>query len=65
MCVKVSAGQAYVRGYNVESTGTTIVDVDKSREVGVRTDVGVGFEMGNILRVNNVKAGFNCTRNYN
>ena len=57
MCVKVSAGQAYVRGYNVESTGTTIVDVDKSREVGVRTDVGVGFEMGNILRVNNVKAG--------
>jgi len=57
MCVKVSAGQAYVRGYNVESTGTTIVDVDKSREVGVSTDVGVGFEMGNILRVNNVVAG--------
>ena len=57
MCVKVSAGQAYVRGYNVESTGTTIVDVEKSREVGIKTDVGIGFEMGNILRVNNVTKG--------
>ena len=57
MCVKVSAGQAYVRGYNVESTGTTIIDVDKPRDVGIRTDVGIGFEMGNILRVNNVTKG--------
>jgi len=57
MCVKVSAGEAYVRGYNVESTGTTIVDVDKPRDVGIRTDVGIGFEMGNILRLNNVKGG--------
>jgi len=58
MCVKISAGQAYVRGYNVENTGTEIVDVEKPREVGIRSDVGVGFEMGNILKLNNVTKGF-------
>ena len=57
MCLKVSAGQAYVRGYNVEQPGTTIVDVDKPRDVGIRSDVGIGYELGNVLRVNNVTQG--------
>ena len=57
MCLKISAGEAYVRGYNVEKTGTTIIDVDKPRDVGIRSDVGIGYEMGNILKLNNVTKG--------
>ena len=57
MCLKVSAGEAYVRGYDIEKTGTTIIDVDKPRDVGIRSDVGVGFEMGNVLKLNNVTKG--------
>ena len=57
MCLKISAGEAYVRGYDVEKTGTTIIDVDKPRDVGIRSDIGVGFEMGNILKLNNVTKG--------
>ena len=54
MCVKVSPGKAYVRGYDVDKVGTTIVDVEKPRDVGINTSAGVNFSMGNILRVNTV-----------
>ena len=57
MCLKISAGEAYVRGYDIKKAGTTIVDVEKPRDVGIRSDVGVGFEMGNILKLNNVTQG--------
>ena len=39
MCLKLSAGEAYVRGYNVEKVGTTIIDIDKPRDVGIRSDI--------------------------
>ena len=32
MCVKVSAGTAYVKGYDVDIDGTQIIDVDKPRD---------------------------------
>ena len=54
MCVKISPGKAYVRGYDVDKVGTTIIDVDKPRDVGVNTTAGVNFDMGSILRVNTV-----------
>lgn len=57
MCLKLSSGQAYVRGYDIEKTGTTIIDVEKPRDVGIRSDVGIGYEMGNILFLNNVTKG--------
>ena len=57
MCLKISAGEAYVRGYDIKKAGTTIVDIEKPRDVGIRSDVGVGFEMGNILKLNNVTQG--------
>ena len=40
MCVKISPGKAYVRGYDIDKISTTILDVKKPR--------------GNILKVNNV-----------
>ena len=52
MCLKISPGKAYVRGYDVEKISTTIIDVDKPRDTERIDNVNVPFEMGNILTVN-------------
>ena len=54
MCVKISPGKCYVKGYDVTTTGTTILDVDKPRDKASVLGANVPFEMGNLLRVNNV-----------
>jgi hypothetical protein len=54
MCIKVSPGKAYVRGYDVEKISTTIIDVEKPRDTKSVDNVNIPFEMGNIIRVNNV-----------
>ena len=54
MCFKISPGKAYVRGYDVEKVSTTIIDVEKPRDTQKESNVTIPFEMGNLLRVNNV-----------
>ena len=54
MCVKISAGKAYVKGYDIELTGTNIIDVEKPRDKQVVDASLVPYQMGTILRVNNV-----------
>ncbi len=54
MCLKISPGKAYVRGYDIEKISTTIIDVDKPRDTKSISNVNIPFEMGNILRVNTV-----------
>jgi hypothetical protein len=54
MCLKISPGKAYVRGYDVEKISTTIIDVSKPRDTEKVDNVNVPFEMGNILQVNTV-----------
>ena len=54
MCVKVSPGEAYVGGYNVEKISNTIIDVEKPRDTATIPTANIPFEMGNLLRVNNV-----------
>ena len=56
MSLMVSPGKAYVHGYDVETTGTTILDVQKPRDVREVVNANVPFRMGNILRVNNVQS---------
>jgi hypothetical protein len=53
-CFKLSPGKAYVRGYDISKSETTIIDVEKPRKTETRFRVNVPFEMGNILRINNV-----------
>ena len=53
-CLKISPGKAYVRGYDIQKTGTEIIDLEKPRDTEQISNVTVPFEMGNILRVNNV-----------
>ena len=54
MCVKISPGKSYVQGYDVETVSTTILDVNKPRDTQSVSSANIPFEMGNILRVNNV-----------
>jgi hypothetical protein len=54
MCLKISPGKAYVRGYDIDKISTTIIDVNKSRDIESIQNVNIPFEMGNILRVNTV-----------
>ena len=63
MCVKISPGKCYVKGYDVTATGTTILDVDKPKDKETISGANVPFEMGNLLRVNNVSGTpkFNAT----
>jgi hypothetical protein len=54
MCFKMSPGKAYVRGYDVEKTGVEILDVSKPRTTNTVSSVNIPFEMGNLVRVNNI-----------
>jgi len=54
MALKISDGKAYVKGYDYEKGGTTIIDVEKPRDVGINSTASVNFDMGSVLRVNNV-----------
>jgi len=54
MEVMISPGKAYVRGYDIESTETTILDVKKPRDKESVSSALVPFEFGTLMRVNNV-----------
>jgi len=55
--IQVGPGKAYVKGYEVEITGTTFLDVEKPRETTSVLGAGIPFQAGNLLRVNNVYGG--------
>jgi hypothetical protein len=54
MCVKLSPGKAYVRGFDVTLPGTTVLDVDKPRDTKTVKTSSVPFRMGSLLKVNNI-----------
>ena len=55
MCVKLSPGKAYVKGFDVDLSGTTVLDIEKPRDTQKVNSSSVPFEMGSLLRVNNVE----------
>ena len=54
MCLQVSSGRAYVDGYDVTLDSETTVDVKKPRDTESVSNSSIPFEMGHLLRVNNV-----------
>ena len=54
MCVKLSPGKAYVRGFDVYLPGTTVVDVEKPRDTKAVQAASIPFNMGSMIKVNNV-----------
>ena len=55
MCVKLSPGTAYVRGFDVNLPGTTVLDIDKPRDTKSVKTSPIPFRMGSLLRVNNAQ----------
>lgn len=53
-CLSISSGKAYVRGYDVSKSFTTIVDIEKPRDTEKREPLTVSSDFGILLRVNNV-----------
>ena len=51
MCIKVSAGTAYVKGYDVDLVGSTIIDVPKPRTTKSIAETRVPFAMGSLLKL--------------
>ncbi len=54
MAVKVSDGTAYVKGYDVDFPDTTILDVEKPRDVLKINNSQIPFEFGTKIKLNNV-----------
>ena len=54
MCIKLSPGKAYIKGFDVDVTGTTVLDIDKPRDIEKVNTSLVPFEMGSVIKVNNV-----------
>ncbi len=54
LAVKVSPGKAYVKGFDVEKPLSTVLDVEKPRDTKEIESSSVPFQMGNILRINNI-----------
>ncbi|NBU81583.1 MAG: DUF4815 domain-containing protein, partial [Flavobacteriaceae bacterium] len=54
MCVKVSPGIAYVKGFDIDKNTLTIIDSKKPRTIETIDQTSIPFEMGNLLKVDNV-----------
>ena len=54
MCYRVSGGKAYVKGYDVTTNPTTILDAPKPRDIEKIDTANLPFEMGSLLVVNNL-----------
>ena len=54
LALKVSPGKAYVRGFDVEKSVSTILDIEKPRDTIEVSNSAVPFEMGSLLKVNRV-----------
>jgi len=52
LAVKVSPGKAYVRGFDVETVSTTVLDVEKPRDTRTVNNSLVPFEFGTLFKVN-------------
>ena len=57
MNIRVGPGKAYVRGFEVQSSGHAFLDVDKPRTTQLIESAAIPFEAGNRIRVNNVLNG--------
>ena len=53
MGIRVSAGTAYVKGFDVDHVGSTVIDVPKPRTTKNRKE-RIAFKLGSFIRVNNV-----------
>ena len=53
-CILISPGKAFVRGYDIETIDTTIVDFDKPRTTQKAINQSIPFSVGRQIVLNNV-----------
>jgi hypothetical protein len=53
-CISISPGKAFVRGYDIETIDTTIVDFEKPRTTEKAINQSIPFSVGRQLILNNV-----------
>lgn len=51
--IQISEGEAYVYGFEIESTGSQFIDVEKPRDFLTIENSSVPIEIGNYIRINN------------
>jgi hypothetical protein len=54
MCVNISPGLSYVRGYDIANNKSVIIDSPKPRDTNTVSAAEIPFQLGSTLRVNNV-----------
>ena len=54
MCVKVSSGKAYVKGFDITLPGSRVIDVPKPRDVKSIKNALIPFHMGSMIKVDNI-----------
>ena len=54
LALGISPGKAYVKGYEIETIGTTFVEVDKARDFDTENNFNTRFNLGNFVNVSNV-----------
>ena len=54
MAAGLAPGKAYVKGYEIETIGTTFVDINKAREFDTQNNFNTRFDIGNYVHVKNV-----------
>ena len=50
----LAPGKAYVRGYEIETIGSSFIDIDKAREFDTQNAFPTRFDVGNFVKVTNV-----------
>ena len=50
----IGPGKAYVKGYEIETIGTTFVDIDKARDFETQNNFTTKFDVGNFVNVTNI-----------
>ena len=54
MAAGLSPGKAYVRGYEIETIGTTFLNINKARDFDTQNNFNTRFDVGNYVHVKNV-----------
>jgi hypothetical protein len=54
LAVGLGPGKAYVKGYEIETIGTTFVDIDKARDFETENNFNTRFDVENYVNVTNV-----------
>ena len=54
LALGMGAGKAYVKGYEIETIGTTFIDLNKARDFDTQNNFTTKFDVGNFVNVTNI-----------